>query len=392
MSSMRSRIALGGIASTANITNKSIALFNPVGTNLALGDTIAERWPTAYPTLVDYASSATTLALDSALGLDTNDVVVLDRGSGNLLKTATISVVATASNKLAILNTSAPTDLAQGLPFFRLRTNAPIHFVQPAISSATTVYLAISNGIGPGTNLLIESVGHRAVVNVASLAGTNITLTAAANFAVTTNDFVRILDASGTNVLPVHAGSDKLYIENSTGFGDGTNIIVGTNPVFQARIATTISNANISSVTFASAFSAPCQPVHSIYKLTNSLTIAVPAGPEDRAVIANAATGLASGDVVIISSSAAGIFQNEVFTPIANDIVTSVTLSNAVGLALSAGDSVWLQSPATAFSIGATTLRQQGEALFAVPPGSPLRARITGGTNCAINQITVRYQ
>lgn len=374
-------------------TNRLITLTRMLGTNLAAGDTFSERLPTVYRPLSTYAANATTLHLASTAALDTNDVILLDRGSGAALTKATVATVVPNTNASITLNSLIPTEVAAATTVYRelYGTNISLRYNQDA--EETVIVVTATNGMMAGTNLLIETAGgRREIREIDSISATNVTLTAGLGFAVTTNDWVRTLGISTTTVVPAIRGADSLIITASTGLSNAHTVIVGTTPPFRSRIAAAPVAKPMPTITIAAAFGFVAQPVHAIYKLTNTFTLAYPATRDDTSVIADVSTGLATGDTIIISPASTGVFANQIApTPIINDITSTVRFPSAVGIALTAGDRAWLRGTGTHTLIGNATVRQQGEALYGVGAGKPLLISITGQAACSLNAITLKY-
>jgi len=372
-------------------TNQLITLTAPLGTNLAIGDTFSERIESAYQPLARFASDATTLRLSTTAGLNTNNVIVLDRGEGQPLTKATVATVVPTTNYFTTLAQAAPRDLAIGGNVYvqLYATNVPIRAA--ASAGATTLFVASASGMAANTNLLIEDTGRMQVVGIQSLSGTNLTLAAGLDFAVTTNSWVRILGGGTTTILPQNAGDAALLISASNGLANGTSLVLGTTPPWRTTLAGSPTPTNIYTITVSAAFGAAANPGNAIYKLTNTFTVKFPVSQEATAVVTDVSTGLAAGDRIVISPASGGVFGNRIGAGISSDLSTVLTFNSAIGITLGVADSAWLEGNSVSSLIGNATLRREAEALYAGNPSTPLRVWVSGASACSINSVTVKY-
>lgn len=385
-------VAIATVSTNGNATNKTIVFANPIGTNLAIGDTMSERVETAAYALTRHAAAnATVYYFDNIAALDTNVVLLLDRGSGAALKTATISTVVATTNNLVKVTSALPA-VAASTTVYRQQTNVAARFTVAAAATDTAIYLRATNGMAVGTNLLVETTtGQKQIVAIDSLSGTNVTLAAGLSFAVTANDYVRVLGYSTTTKILGDAGDDSLILVATNGFSVGDYLVTGTTPPFRTRMAALASKTNQYAVTVASTFGAAADPPATIYKLTNTFTLILAAAEADNSVVADVSTGLASGEKVIISPASGGVFENTVLGTPASKILTTIKFVATPALSLAAGDRAWLRGTAQTTVVGNATLRREGEALFGVGGNLPLQVNITGAAACSINSVTVKY-
>jgi|ERR1051326_7223300 hypothetical protein len=91
---------------------------------------------------------------------------------------------------------------------------------------------------------------------------------------------------------------------------------------------------------------------------------------------------LASNDVVLIQT-AAGSLTNATVYSVAN--LTNVTFTAQIGLILAANDQLFKLGNSRTLTIGATTVRLNGEAIFIADQDQPFVLKITGTSACSIN-------
>jgi hypothetical protein len=375
----------------AYTTNKLVTLGGPIGTNLAVGDTMKERLTgIVYRPITMQASDVTTLRLNNTTGLADSDVLLLDNGAGQTLKTATISSIATNAYVYTPLNTAVRVPLAAGTILHRQQTNAPALIITNLPASATDLKLSATNGMDVGTNLLFLGPGIAEIQIIDSISRTNVTLVGATTYAHTTNSRVYVLGAERTIILPVNAGDSSLILSASTGLASNDVVAIATTPPFVSRIGA-LPATNLYAVAVSAAFSTVINPSSAIYKLTNTLTLAFAADHQDQRVIVNASTGLTPGDPVILLPATGGVFANTALSPIQDDILTTLTFASAVGLALTLNEGVWLEGSSVNTLIGNANVARQGAPLYASPGRGPLRVWLSGGASCSINSVTAKY-
>lgn len=389
-------IVAATVSTNATASSSSIPLAKLLGTNLAIGDTFKEVLPTVYRPVARAASDATTIYLDGTTGLDTNDVVLLDRGEGLVPTKGTISTLIPTTGKFVRLNSPLPGDVAAGIHVLRVQTNVPTTLTVSQEAEETALFIQATNGMAAGTNLFIESanLGRRQVVKIDSLSGTNITLVSPGlTYNVDTNDLIYVLGPNTTVKLPSSAGSDSLILVSTNQIALTDTIVVSNRPAFRAQFAGLAADTNQYAMTLATAFGAVADQGNAIYKLTNTYTLRLAAANDSRTVVTDTATGLTAGDVIVISPASGGVFKNQIAGgAIETRSLTTVLFTAAPALSLAAGDRGWLQGAGVNTLIGAATVRQSGDALYGFPGAVPLRVLITGAAACSLNNVTVKYE
>jgi hypothetical protein len=376
----------------ANTTNKLVQLTGALATNLAIGDVFYERQATAYTPGHVHAANATTIYLNTTNGLNVDDLLLLDRGSGNKPLTAVIATVAATPRFSVNLNRTLAADVAAGATVHKqlYGTNVTLRLNRDA--GETVIMVSATNGMVAATNLLIETtLGRRQIAAIDSISATNVTLADALDFAVTTNDRVRILGYNTTTVLAQPAGSAALTLTAHTGFAANDTVILATTPPARTQFAGAFTTNNLPTVTLDAAFGAVALPGNRIYELTNTYTVKRAAEIGARAVVTDTATGLAAGDVIAIVKANNDVSLNRIAPVTADDISTTLTFATPIGITLGLNDRVWLEGAPANTLIGAATVSREGT-IYSQSTAGPLRVWLSGATACSINSLTVRYR
>lgn len=95
---------------------------------------------------------------------------------------------------------------------------------------------------------------------------------------------------------------------------------------------------------------------------------------------------LASNDVVILQT-AAGVLTNATVYSVTNG--TNINFKAATGITVASGDNLFKLGNTRTTTIGATTLRLTGPALFVADQAQPCLLKITGTSACSINNAVV---
>ncbi len=386
-------IAIGTVTIRTQSTNRAVPLLSSLGTNLAAGDVVRKRLSTAYQPVVPADASATTLHLDSLAGLTTNDVLVLDRGSGNALKTAVVSIVQTNSRRTVRFDSVLPTDVSAGERVHIQHAGNPISPTVSAAAGTTNLYLLSGAGIQANTNLFISQPGRSAIVTVHAITGTNVSTKELLPFTVSTGAQIRVLAPATSTAMAASAGADSvtLVTDALTGSAAAQTLAISNAQPFRLQTAAAPVTNSVRSLTVASAFGAIAHPSHSIYKLTNNTTVVLPALETDASIVVAASTGWSLGDTLIISPASGGVFANRISGTITPDVITTVTFSGQIGVALDKGDRAWLRGTPASTLVGNATLRNEGAALYAHGANVPLQVLITGASACSLNSVTVKF-
>lgn len=386
-------IAIATVTIRAQATNRAVPLAMPLGTNLAVGDVVRKQLDTAYHPVAPAPANATLLYLNSLAGLNTNDVIVLDRGSGNALKTASVSILATNSRRSVTFNSPLPRDVLPNERVHLQHAGTPINPTVAATAGTTNLYLLSGSGILANTNLFISQPGNSAIVTVHAITGTNVSTKELLPFTVSTGAQIRVLAPAVTNLFTAGAGQDSLtlFLDAGTGSAAGQTLAISNAQPFRLVTAAAPVTNSVRSLTVADAFGAIAHPSHSIYKLTNNTTVALPALEADTRIVTAASTGWAHGDTLIISPTSGGVFANRILGTSTADVTTTVTFSGQIGVALDKGDRAWLRGTPASTLVGNATLRNEGAAIYSHGANLPLQVLITGASACSLNAVTVKY-
>ena len=376
----------------ANTTNKIVNLMTPLGTNLASGDSFYEKRTVAYTPLQVHAANATTVYLNSSNGLAADDLLVLDRGPNTRPLIATIDAITAPPRFQVNLNAPLPVDIAAATAVRKQLYTTNITLRMNRAAEATVIMVSATNGMVANTNLLIETrAGRRQIAAIQSISNTNVTLSAGLDFAITTNDFVRILGYHSTAVLAQPAGRDNLTLTAHTGFAANDTVIVATTPPFRTQFAGTFVTNNLPTAVLTAAFGAAIQPGNRIYEIATNYVVQFAADVGSTSLIADTATGLAVGDELVIVKANSDVSWNRVAPGTGDYISTTLTFATPIGITLGLNDRVWLEGAPANTLIGAATVSREGT-IYSQSTAGPLRVWLSGATACSINSLTVRYR
>jgi hypothetical protein len=103
-------------------------------------------------------------------------------------------------------------------------------------------------------------------------------------------------------------------------------------------------------------------------------------------IVVSAYGTLASNDVVILQTTA-GVLTNATVYSVTN--ATNINFKAATGITVNSGDNVFKLGNTRTTTVGATTLRLNGPAIFVTDQAQPCLVKITGTSACAINNVVV---
>lgn len=104
-------------------------------------------------------------------------------------------------------------------------------------------------------------------------------------------------------------------------------------------------------------------------------------------VLVSSTSGLASNQVVVFQTSDGALASATVYSTNS----TNVNFSGTISTALASGTPFWIMGNSVTQSVGAATLRQYAEALYAADAGRPVRVTINGTSACAVNNAVGKY-
>jgi hypothetical protein len=385
------------VSTNTTTTNKLITLANPVGTNLAIGDTIKKRLPTGYNFISSFPNDATVyhIPTNGNAVVAANDVLLLDRGPSLPLITKSVSSTATSTWAYVTLKTPLPSAVTIGDTIYeRSSTNC---YITSVTGAGTILNTTNTMGVEAGSFVLVESsAGDLVIREVDSVsANTSITLTAALGFTPTALDRAwSISTTTYTTTLGAEPGGASLILSGSSGLASNDVVVVAATgaQVSLHNLAATPANTNIHRITMSTTFGVAVNPTHQIYKLTNTHALVLTATNTDYELVLNNATNLTAADGLIVLPVSGGVFANQLSGTGVDFAYTQIGLTGQVGVAVAPGDAVYYVNSTNSLPIGAATVRRDGVAIIAADAGRPMRVVLTGTSACAINAITGVYE
>lgn len=196
------------VTNVAGITNTTLTLENPLGTNVAIGDTIREV-TTSYATVTSDVTATNALNLSATNGFVANAVILIRL----LNNTYTTNTVATVVSNLITTTTTNAESIYVGSRVYLLTTNLYAASIAAAASStALTIVTNIGPGLTNGDSILISPAtgGHivRQVGTYTSYLYQRVIFTAALGTALAAGDTV--YQVGQTNTAPVGAATLRL--------------------------------------------------------------------------------------------------------------------------------------------------------------------------------------
>lgn len=376
-------------------TNKLITLQRALGTNLAVGDGVFKVVDYAYTLLAPVAAAGTSCLLDRTNGIIAGSYL-LDRGPGLPPKAADLSVIAGAARAQFPISPVAETDAAAATAVYEQLTNKLVSFASAGGAATNRLTVNLTNGITLNDLVLHESAnGALTIYTVTNLDGTtNLLVSPLLAEAAAADDKVFVLHpTSYTVIFPATAGDRTLILSASTALASNDTIVVNaTAHAWRTRLTAAVTATNIYTLTLAAGgFSAASLAGQAIYRITNSHLVSFAATASADQITLNNATNLSAGDRLLIQPASGGLFYNHLLGTAADDPVTAVSFTGAIGLSVAVNDTAWLLGSATSLPVGNATLRNSGAALFSADRGRPVRAVITGAAACKLNNVTVKY-
>jgi hypothetical protein len=365
-------------------TNATVIMDNVLGTNLAVGDTFGRLLTTQYTQLAP--ASGTNVVLSAVAGLASNDVVVIRKPtSGAALTKATVFGVATNGYARLTVRGGVREAMTIGDQAYEVGTNYAA-FLEGAAADATTWHVGTTNGFESGSVVLVETAaGDRKVMTLDAVATTNITVAAAAGFAIAVNDRIYSTLTNYTVRLPAVAGDREVILDCSTNWGSNTVVafVPTGRPTWTGIGSGPTVATNIYGLTLTSGVTNAAGAVWQ--EVTNSYPVMVAASGLGYSLVASNATGLTAGDEVAISPASGGTFLNTYRRSFA-EVMNTVSFTSTNTISLAAGDQVF-KTAAQTTPVGAATVRLSGEAVWWVPAGRPAQLTVDGTSAVSVNGI-----
>jgi len=378
-------------------TNKSMTLLKPLGVAVAVGDVVREKITTATATYALLAPSAvadTIFTLANPVGLAADDFILASQPLPAQTVTGAVSVIVTTACKTVIFSRPAPRDLAVGTTLRERETNN----TQVSVAFAyTTNILRVTQAepFAPDDPIVIETPNGEIEINGVSATNVGlITLTQACGFACPVLTTIHTLtDTIYTNTLPTAEGTTRFVSATTNDLWSGDTLLV--TPVTGAGYRTTMTSgstaSNVYTVALTEALATNLSVGATFYKLTNSLRVALAAATNGWDLVLSNSTGLASGDTIVITPEAGGIYENIVGSTPASYVLDTVEFFSALGQTMSVGDNVYKLGTADSTTIGIATLRLNGAALRVADQRLPVKVQVIGTNATSINSATVKY-
>jgi hypothetical protein len=376
------------------ITNRTVLLHNPPGTNIAVGDAVREITGT-YKTLAKPVTATSNLYfLDQVNGIAEDDVLLAEI-SPWLLETNVVASTATNTvYALALRGGRVLTDLEYGAAVYeRLGGTNYATLLADVAADGTALHVDRTNEFTAEKVVLIQSAngGLRGFATIAEDGVTETNLTVAEiGFNASAGDTVWVLSDAFSIAYPAGTGDRALVLNSDTDIAAGDELVVNSVPIWSDRVLGKSTNSNYT-LTFDEG-AVHAMPIGTrFYTLTTNLyAVTKASAAASPQITLDGGTGLASGDYVLISPATGGHVRRQVSTTAA-DIYEQISLTAVTGAALSAGDQVYVLGSAVTTPVGAATVRLQADALRILPQNMPGVLSVDGTSACTINAAIVDY-
>jgi len=249
------------------------------------------------------------------------------------------------------------------------------------VASNAALVSVTSAGTVTAHTAFTSSLLTNALVTLANSLGTNLTATSVAR-EVTTTAFA-ITATSSTNVVNITSNLNA--------------IAVGTNFLFEGLPGQVITNQVKSWITNAGDFVITLSnnwtfiPQRAYVLTTNVYTVTFAASASDTSAVLVNSNGIVPLDRLVFLPSTGGAALRDV-SAVEEYRYQSQNLSAVTGLALAAGDRLFVLGTAVTTPVGAASLRLFGNPVRLLPPNLPGVLSIDGTSACAINTAIVRYE
>jgi hypothetical protein len=252
------------------------------------------------------------------------------------------------------------------------------------VASNAAIVSVTAAGVVTPHAAFTNSFVTNAIVYLENPIGTNVTTTSLAR--EVTSSFLPILSVSSTNVVSVVSNAASVAA-----------LAIGTNFLFTARpdqletnqVASWVTNSGNLVVTLSNNWS--FAPQKAFVLTTNLYTVPFAASATDTSIILVNSNGLAAADQLLIlpSTGGASLLQINRAAPYRWQYQT---IKAVTGLALGAGDRLFVLDTAITTPVGAATLRLMADPVRVLPANVPAVLSVDGTSAVAINAATVRYK
>ena len=380
--------------SSTLVTNKLITLHNPIGTNLAVGDTLRELDGTPSTLLQPVAAGENLYFLAAPRGWAADDLMVFEFTPG-LLLTNTVATYVTNSIRNFAIAGNLPTAVAYGAAARELgTTNSPL--ASAVAADSVNLHVTYTNGFVAGAVVAVltsRNTWHFGTIDSGGVTLTNVALATALGVPLTAGDLVYpVTTQAYTCAYPAGAGETTLNLDVSTGLAAGDSLIVaGSDYTWRAKVgaaATTNTTYTATAVGVAQTNFVAGSKIHAIKAGAYATTFT--ATETGTTLVADLATNLAAADQLLILPASGGVVRRQI-SGIENYIYKSQNLLGTNAVALAVGDRIFVLGTAVTTPVGAATLRLSADPLRALPANTPGVLSVDGTSACTINAATVKY-
>lgn len=315
-------------------------------------------------------------------------------------KTATHATLATVyfepgERPAQLVVADVTSDKAASVLSWRVGTNALTILKAVPSTAVSNIFTTVGYGINQNSNLV--SVTAAGLIT-AHTSGTNIlrtnTLVTLDNVLTTnlavgdnvrerTSTYFNVVSTSSTNVILLSTNS---AVTNATLY-----LLQGPlNQYATNQLTSFTTNAGYLELNFTNAFAWTPQRM---WNLTTNLytNVFAAALSENSLVVSNTAGGLAATDTIVINPATGGTFVNTINT-VGNYVYLEQWIGAATGVALAAGDRLFLLSPAVTTPVGNTTVRLFGNPIRILPANVPAVLSVDGTSAVTINNAIMQYR
>jgi hypothetical protein len=294
----------------------------------------------------------------------------------------------------ALLVADVTSDKAASVLSWRIGTNQ-VSILADVASGDTNLLTTIGNITSNAALVSVTAAGvvtahaahtnsfvTNAIVYLENVIGTNLTTTSIAREVTSTN--YTIIGTSSTNVVNIVSNTALV-----TYLGVGTNFLFAGYPsqVETNQVKSWITNAGNVEITLSNAFAFTPQKAHVLTPTlyTNKFTALASA----TTVILSGSNNLAAADYLVFlpSTGGASLVQIHHAEPYRYQYQN---LQATAGLALAAGDRLFVLATAVTTPVGAATLRLMADPVRVFPANTPAVLSIDGTSACAVNTAIVR--
>lgn len=373
-------------------TNWLMTLHNAIGTNSAVGDPVREVTLGTYSTLQHKVPATSNLWLvDNSKVWAVADPVLV--ATPTVVFTNRVASYSTNTIRPWVIGDPAPFDLDYGTVIRELTTNT--YLLADAEDDATLLHVAATNGFVEDASIVIQRTNgalYTATIDSGGVDTTNITLTATLGNVLSVGDIVwAVATTDRTLANPVTRGDTILPVVSTAGQNPGDVCVTVTAPPWLFRVKDTNALTAGYVLTCSNATAVALQPGARIHPLTTNIynTTFAELGTTNRLII-DSTNGIAAGDSIVLIPATGGAVLRQVSGAAAYRYQLQ-TIKAVTGLALAAGDRVFVLGTAVTTPVGSATLRLTGDPIRVLPVNTPGVLSIDGTSACAINSAIVRY-